>query len=29
MHVAHSYGRGLIKFVGTHAECDRIDPQIV
>ena len=29
VHVAYSYRRVLIKFVGTHAEYDRIDPETV
>jgi len=28
-HMAYGYGRILIKFVGTHAEYDRIEPEIV
>ncbi len=28
-HVAYAYKRVLIKFVGTHAEYDRIDPRVV
>jgi mRNA interferase HigB len=27
--VSYKFGRVLIKFVGTHAEYDRIDPEIV
>ncbi len=29
VHVAYAYERVLIKFVGTHAEYDRIDPETV
>ncbi|WP_426313859.1 type II toxin-antitoxin system HigB family toxin [Methylobacterium fujisawaense] len=29
VHVAYAYRRVLIKFVGTHAEYDRINPEIV
>lgn len=28
-HVSYAYGRLLIKFVGTHADYDRIDPEQV
>lgn len=27
VHVAYPYGRVLIKFIGTHADYDRIDPE--
>ena len=27
VHVAYAYGRVLVKFVGTHAEYDRITPE--
>ena len=29
VHVAYRFGRVLIKFVGTHKEYDRINPEIV
>ncbi len=29
VHVAYPYKRVLIKFVGTHAEYDRIDPETI
>lgn len=29
VHVAYSFGRVLIKFVGTHAEYDRIDVETI
>jgi mRNA interferase HigB len=29
VHVSHEFGRVLIKFIGTHAEYDRIDPETV
>jgi len=29
VHVSYTFGRVLVKFVGTHAEYDRIDPQTV
>jgi mRNA interferase HigB len=29
VHVAYAYKRVLIKFVGTHAEYDKIDPETV
>jgi mRNA interferase HigB len=29
VHVSYRFGRVLVKFVGTHAEYDRIDPETV
>ena len=29
VHVSFTFGRLLVKFVGTHAEYDRIDPETV
>jgi mRNA interferase HigB len=29
VHVSFSFGRVLVKFIGTHAEYDRIDPETV
>jgi mRNA interferase HigB len=29
VHVSYRFGRLLVKFIGTHAEYDRIDPEIV
>jgi mRNA interferase HigB len=29
VHVSYAFGRVLVKFIGTHAEYDRIDPETV
>jgi mRNA interferase HigB len=29
VHVSYRFGRVLVKFIGTHAEYDRIDPETV
>jgi mRNA interferase HigB len=29
VHVSYEFGRVLVKFIGTHAEYDRIDPETV
>jgi mRNA interferase HigB len=29
VHVSYAFGRVLVKFVGTHAKYDRIDPETV
>ncbi|HEY7578758.1 MAG TPA: type II toxin-antitoxin system HigB family toxin [Acetobacteraceae bacterium] len=29
VHVSYNYRRVLVKFVGTHADYDRIDPETV
>jgi mRNA interferase HigB len=29
VHVSYAFGRILVKFIGTHAEYDRIDPETV
>jgi mRNA interferase HigB len=29
VHVSYTFGRVLVKFIGTHAEYDRIDPRTV
>lgn len=29
VHVSYAYGRILVKFIGTHADYDRIDPETV
>jgi mRNA interferase HigB len=29
VHLSYTFGRVLVKFIGTHAEYDRIDPETV
>lgn len=29
VHVSYQYGRVLVKFIGTHADYDTIDPEVV
>jgi RelE-like HigB toxin of type II HigAB toxin-antitoxin system len=29
VHVSYTFGRVLVKFIGTHSEYDRIDPETV
>ena len=29
VHVSYKFGRLLVKFIGTHAEYDRIDPETI
>ena len=29
VHISYEFGRVLVKFIGTHAEYDRIDPETV
>jgi mRNA interferase HigB len=29
VHISYAFGRVLVKFVGTHAQYDRIDPETV
>jgi mRNA interferase HigB len=29
VHVSYAFGRVLVKFIGTHAQYDRIDPETV